>query len=230
MSEGGVHEWDKDEEIKHLQSQVKQSYAEISRLRNILEKHGISIEEDNAEREGGLWLFGYGSLIYNAGSIPFTRKVTCYTKGWKRLFDQKSTDHRGTPQNPGRTLTMVKSDDKEEKLWGVAYFVPEQYRVQVEEYLDYREKDGYDPVRIAVFDEKENLVNDNVLVYVGKPENMFPKTTNLAEVATHIKKSKGPSGPNEEYAVKVQQEMRKLNMHDDYIFEIASHLSFISEN
>lgn len=58
-----LHEWDKDEEIKHLRVQVKQSYEEIERLRRLLISKNISISEEEEEK-GGIWLFGYGRFFY----------------------------------------------------------------------------------------------------------------------------------------------------------------------
>lgn len=41
------------------------------------------------------------------------------------------------------------------------------YREQVEEYLDYREKDGYDKNLVKLFDENDLAFTDHALVIIS---------------------------------------------------------------
>jgi cation transport protein ChaC len=77
---------------------------------------------------GDLWVFGYGSLIWNP-NIKFAEQRKCCIKGYVRRFWQGSNDHRGTKEKPGRVVTLVAQDEDGQvgdKLccWGVAYLVP----------------------------------------------------------------------------------------------------------
>ena len=53
-----------------------------------------------------IWLFGYGSLIWRP-DIPHRRAEPAHLPGYERRFWQGSHDHRGTPEAPGRVVTLV---------------------------------------------------------------------------------------------------------------------------
>lgn len=112
------------------------------------------------------WVFGYGSLIYKPP--PHTeRRVPGYITGYVRRFWQSSNDHRGTPQAPGRVVTLIEhafwrdltapgkrapldphQAPRNGKTWGVAYKISPQHAQRVKEYLDFREKNGYTEHRV----------------------------------------------------------------------------------
>jgi cation transport regulator ChaC len=67
-----------------------------------------------------LWVFGYGSLLWKAG-FDYEERVVGFIKGYRRVFHQASTDHRGTREYPGRTVTLERHEG--EVTWGAAYRV-----------------------------------------------------------------------------------------------------------
>jgi cation transport protein ChaC len=84
-------------------------------------------EEATAQSLGDLWVFGYGSLIWNP-NIKFDEQRKCCIKGYARRFWQGSNDHRGTKEKPGRVVTLVSQDEDGRCgdtlcTWGVAYLV-----------------------------------------------------------------------------------------------------------
>lgn len=65
----------------------------------------------------GMFIVGYGSLIYKPP--PRTCfKVAGHIQGFLRRFWQSSEDHRGTPEAPGRVVTLLSLEDlqKNEKF------------------------------------------------------------------------------------------------------------------
>ena len=67
-----------------------------------------------------LAIFAYGSLLFRPG-FSFLERQRARAPGYLRSFSQASPDHRGTPERPGRVLTLAASADA--STTGVVYFV-----------------------------------------------------------------------------------------------------------
>ncbi|KAF7349040.1 Gamma-glutamylcyclotransferase [Mycena venus] len=120
-------------------------------------------------------VFGYGSLIFKPPP-NVVAQVPGFLKGYVRRFAQKSHDHRGTPENPGRVVTLVHKEDwdifstsdpfpDEDIVWGVAYTIDPEFEADVRAYLDYREKDGYTMESMPIYgveDGVEKVIIPNV--------------------------------------------------------------------
>ncbi len=176
-----------------------------------------------------LWVFGYGSLIFKA-DFPFIEKRPAYIKGFQRRFWQGSHDHRGTPNAPGRVVTLINSPDT--LCMGMAY----KLNSEVLLHLDYREKNGYVRFNTDLYfttpdnKEKTRAANEQALLYVATETNpaFLGKATEQA-IAQHIFESRGPSGENSEYLLLLAESLRELNANDDHVFAIEHHLRELQE-
>lgn len=54
---------------------------------------------------GALWVFGYGSLIWNP-EFPVAERALATLPGWRRSFCMRSIHHRGTVAAPGLVLAL----------------------------------------------------------------------------------------------------------------------------
>ncbi|GAA6133981.1 gamma-glutamylcyclotransferase [Oceaniserpentilla sp. 4NH20-0058] len=170
-----------------------------------------------------IWLFGYGSLIYKV-DFPFTHKQPAFITGWARRFWQGSHDHRGTPEQPGRVVTLI--EDAGNRCDGMAYKVT----ADVFEHLDHREKNGYlrHEVALHLIEPTGDITQKLGLIYIADQDNdAFLGQTSEKKIAEHIAKSSGPSGENAEYALLLASALRTLNADDDHVFLIERYLRSI---
>lgn len=161
-----------------------------------------------------IWLFGYGSLIYKV-DFPILDQQPAEIRGWKRRFWQGSHDHRGTPDAPGRVVTLLAEPD--EVCVGMAYLIAPA----VLDHLDFREKNGY--LRTLVPMCLVNGVETSGLVYIATAENeAFLGEAPLEEMATQIAYSVGPSGRNRDYLFQLADGLRQLGADDSHVFVLES--------
>ncbi|WOO82733.1 Putative glutathione-specific gamma-glutamylcyclotransferase 2 [Vanrija pseudolonga] len=184
------------------------------------------------------WVFGYGSLIWKPPPHTVEQRPG-YVKGVVRRFAQSSNDHRGTPENPGRVVTVInaadwhrlaKGDphaDDEDLVWGVAYRIDPAKEEEVRAYLEYREKNGYTSHDVPVYhtteDGTEAIAVPESTIWIGNLDNeAFVGYEPLDVVADLIHVRHGPSGPNKEYLYRLAEAVRQLYPHvkDPYLFEL----------
>lgn len=159
-----------------------------------------------------VWLFGYGSLIYKT-DFPYIERRPASIGGWQRRFWQGSHDHRGTPQAPGRVVTLIAAADT--ICVGMAYLIePETFGP-----LDIREKNGY--LRLATEFTLDDGRHVEGLVYIATADNAaFLGPASERDIARHIAHSHGPSGPNRDYLIGLADALRTLRADDPHVFEI----------
>lgn len=56
-----------------------------------------------------LWVFGYGSLIWDPG-FPVAERRLARLEGWHRSFCMRSIHHRGTVAQPGLVLALDRAE------------------------------------------------------------------------------------------------------------------------
>lgn len=56
-----------------------------------------------------LWVFGYGSLIWDPG-FPVAERRLARANGWHRSFCMRSIHHRGTVAQPGLVLALDRAE------------------------------------------------------------------------------------------------------------------------
>ncbi|KAL0766274.1 hypothetical protein CaCOL14_011472 [Colletotrichum acutatum] len=188
---------------------------------------------------GEFWLYGYG-YVFDPSSSPSIPAALPTGLDWAALVlqllppsrmahaslpavDKPHTrkDHRGTPEAPGRVVTLIERsfweqltdhhDSAPERVWGVAYRIKADKVAEVKDYLDIREINGY-TIHYAPFYPADGCEPIRTLVYIGTPDNdQFVGPQDPQALAAHIRKSRGPSGLNIDYLLGLEEALDGLS-------------------
>ncbi|KAF5125429.1 putative glutathione-specific gamma-glutamylcyclotransferase 2 [Metarhizium anisopliae] len=185
----------------------------------------------NDDAASEFWLYGYGKVpgwvngyVRRFWQVGFTLCLVLHHGDdcliltfWLVL----SEDHRGTPEAPGRVVTLIERsywekltdhhDSAPEKVWGVAYRIVPEKVSEVKEYLDIREINGYS-IHYTPFYPADGSTPMETLVYIGTPDNeQFVGPQDPQKLAQHILNSKGPSGLNRDYLYGLDTALNELS-------------------
>jgi cation transport regulator ChaC len=180
----------------------------------------LNRERHRFEGAAQVWLFGYGSLIWKA-DFDFIERRRARLHGWARRFWQGSHDHRGTPDAPGRVLTLARERDA--TCIGAAYLVTPA----VFDALDHREKNGYlRHVEPLEFDDGGRV---DGLVYIADEHNAaWLGPASDAAIARQIADAHGPSGANGDYVLHLAEALRAEDADVAHVFAIERELRRIA--
>lgn len=159
-----------------------------------------------------LWVFGYGSLVWNPG-FTVQERVLARLPGYARSFCMRSIHHRGTEDCPGLVLALDACAMS--VCEGVAMSAPPEARDEVLGYLRERELissaylERFLPITLADGREVE------AVTYVVDPDHVqYCGGLDLEEQARIIARAAGGRGPNDEYLHNTTEHLARLGLHD----------------
>lgn len=189
-----------------------------------------------------LWIFGYSSLLWKHSDVIHTRSVFGYIDGYVRRFWQGSTDHRGTPEQPGLVASIYSPGDLSKlnvplpkpeglRVYGRAFLVSGTSREKVISSLDGREVDGYVQRWVCVHSaETCDVLVKNALVYMAPITNVqFAGTLSPSDIVERIVRCRGDSGSNREYLVNLVDALRQEGISDPHLDALVNLLPPIFE-
>ena len=169
---------------------------------------------------GGVWVFGYGSLIWRP-DMAFAERRVARIRGWMRRFWQGSHDHRGHPHAPGRVVTLVQEPGA--SCEGVAYRLHADRAAATFAGLDHREKNGYQRRNVRL--EFRLGGTGAGIVYIAPVGNRaFLGPAPLDDMVAQISRSAGSSGTNIDYVRDLEAALRRLEIDDPHVFKLARRL------
>lgn len=178
-------------------------------------------------QRGDLWVFGYGSLIWNPG-FPYLEKRVARLDGFARRFTLTSRHYRGTPERPGLVLGLDWAPGA--SCTGVAFRICEFEDRAVRDYLVQRELVSY-----AYFETRYPLLcadgeEIEALCYVvDRSHPQYAGGLTDEEKAGIIAAAVGPSGPNIEYLENTLGHLKDLGIPDDDLEALCTRVRQIAD-
>lgn len=163
-----------------------------------------------------LAIFAYGSLLFRPG-FAYLERQRAVAHGYGRSFSQASPDHRGTPERPGRVVTL--SASVHDSTVGALYFVPAP-AIELLSELDHRERAGYARLTLSVSTDAET---HQAVTWIAPPGNAYDAGhLAIPELALHMRQCVGPSGRNDDYVFQLERALAELGVLDSNVSELAA--------
>ena len=174
-----------------------------------------------SEAASGLWVFGYGSLIWRPG-FPFADSVPARLYGYHRSLCVFSHVHRGTPEQPGLVLGL----DRGGVCRGLAFHVLAEHAAETVAYLRAREQ------ATAVYVEKhvplrlDDGRHVRALVYVADRKHLqYAGKLPPEDLLRLVRQGRGQSGENPDYVLQTNEHLRKMGVYDPVLTALAQQLA-----
>jgi cation transport protein ChaC len=177
------------------------------------------IPSEAESSEAGLWVFGYGSLMWRPG-FEFIEQVPARLIGEHRALCVYSFDHRGTPEKPGLVLGL----DRGGACRGIAFRVAAGLRNHTIEYLRGREQTThvYREVMRSVWLEDEARQRVSALAYVvDRGHVQYAGRLSLTEQLHYVQQGHGRSGNNRDYVLATVKSIEAQGFRDPQLHQLA---------
>lgn len=155
-----------------------------------------------------LWVFGYGSLIWNPGFAVAERRLA-RVEGWHRSFCMVSTHYRGTPDRKGLVLALDALPGA--VCQGVALRAADPAHALP--YLRDRELSGsgYEEHLVPLTTDQGAVTGLTFVINPSRPDYIrLP----LAQQAALIAVAEGERGPNRDYLFATAAHLADLGIPD----------------
>lgn len=158
-----------------------------------------------------LWVFGYGSLIWDPGFAVVERRIA-RAEGWHRSFCMRSIHHRGTTDRPGLVLALDRAEGA--FCTGVAFRV--EPGAEADTLFALRERElvssAYLELTLAVQTTEGPL---DALTYVIDPDHVqYCGGLDREEQAEIIASASGGRGANRDYLWSTAAHLADLGIAD----------------
>lgn len=170
-----------------------------------------------------MWVFGYGSLIWNP-EFPVAEARIARVHGWRRSFCMRSIHHRGTEDAPGLVLALDAAAGHH--CDGVAFRVASGAETETLTLLRERELISSAYLEAQVQAEWAEGSGCTALVYVIDRDHwQYCGGLDLEEQAQIIARASGGRGHNRDYLWSTAAHLAELGISDPELEWLASRVS-----
>lgn len=163
-------------------------------------------------RQAEMWVFGYGSLMWNPG-FPVAERQIARLEGFHRSFCMRSIHHRGTVEQPGLVLALDAA--AEASCQGLAFRV--QPGAEDQTLAELRERELISSAYLEAELDLDLRSGGQVraVTYIIDPDHVqYCGGIPLDEQARIIAHAHGGRGPNSEYLFNTAGHLVELGIAD----------------
>ncbi|MEX0349044.1 MAG: gamma-glutamylcyclotransferase [Paracoccaceae bacterium] len=159
-----------------------------------------------------MWVFGYGSLLWNP-EFPVDRREVATLHGYARSFCMSSIHHRGTEDHPGLVLALDEVEGAH--CQGLALSVQEGHEEQTLAELRERELISSAYLERMLDVDLTNGERVTAVTYVIDPHHVqYCGGLPLEKQAHIIASAVGGRGPNTDYLYNTAQHLAEIGLSD----------------
>lgn len=170
----------------------------------------------------GVWLFAYGSLIWNP-ALRFTGRRTARVHGWHRRFCLSTIAGRGTPETPGLVLGL----DRGGACMGAAFHIAEEVVEEELTLLWQREmlSGSYAPRWVPLRASGGGPFGHGIAFTVDRAGPFYAGALNEDEVVRRLATAQGALGSSADYLFHTRDGLRSLGVRDPAVERLAARVA-----
>ena len=167
---------------------------------------------------GGVWLFAYGSLIWNP-ALHFDQRRLARVHGWHRSFCLLTQAGRGTPDNPGLVLGL----DRGGACTGAAFHIPEALLADELSLLWRREmlSGSYRPRWVRVRGADGTPFGHAIAFTILRDGEHYAGCLSRDDIVRRLASACGALGSSADYLFRTRDGLRSLGIQDAGIEDLA---------
>ncbi|MDE0310086.1 MAG: gamma-glutamylcyclotransferase [Acidiferrobacterales bacterium] len=181
----------------------------------------VSADQSIYERlhlpRNNLWVFGYGSLMWNPGFF-YTESRRGKLFGYHRSLCLRSVRYRGTDSNPGLVFGL----DRGGSCTGMCYRLEDDRQREIAAYLQDREllNNAYNPfIRPVNLDDGRCV--DAIVFVVKRQHPSYVRNLTPDQMAGIVARAAGHRGPNLDYVMSTIKVLEEFGIRDRLLCNIG---------